>query len=217
MISSVPSRCWEIARERISSSVITPPALRITCASPIESPRIGYGFRRASMQATIATFFAGGSGRSPLSKPSAKASLFFRNSSIGLISAPFGLGSYKDVKGDQVWVFAHQDPQPTSRTHESRVPGPACAASLADGISLGRENSLTAGADPWRTRLASCHAESQSRASALRRTPVVSEASVASLVAPLPGRPRVRSVDLDRAAEAGVRPCFLSDGRSSFD
>src|SRR5215204_2129628 len=158
MISSVPRRCWEIARERISSSVITPPALRITCASPIESPRIGYGFRRASMQATIATFFAGGSGRSPLSKPSAKASLFFRNSSIALISAPFGLGSYKDVKGDQVWVFAHQDPQPTSRTHESRVPGPACAASLADGISLGRENSLTAGADPWRTRLASCPA-----------------------------------------------------------
>src|SRR5215218_5999646 len=88
MICSVPSRCWEIARERISSSVITPPELRITCASPIESPRIGYGFRRASIQATIATFLAGGSGRSPLSKPSANASLFFRNSSMALISAP---------------------------------------------------------------------------------------------------------------------------------
>src|SRR5215213_4859293 len=87
MICSVPSRCWEIAKERTSSSVITPPALRITCASPIESPRIGYGFRRASMQATIATFLAGGSGRSPLSKPSAKASLFFRNWSMALISA----------------------------------------------------------------------------------------------------------------------------------
>ena len=30
MISSVPSRFWEMARERISSSVMTPPALRIT-------------------------------------------------------------------------------------------------------------------------------------------------------------------------------------------
>src|SRR5215216_2958520 len=103
MICSVPSRCWEIAKERISSSVITPPALRITCASPMESPRIGYGFRRASIQATIATFLAGGSGRSPLSKPSAKASLFFRNSSMALISAPFGLGSSKHVKDDLVF------------------------------------------------------------------------------------------------------------------
>ena len=34
MISSVPSRRCEIASERIASSVTTPPALRITCASP---------------------------------------------------------------------------------------------------------------------------------------------------------------------------------------
>ena len=34
MTSSVPSRRWEIASERISSSVTTPPALRMTCASP---------------------------------------------------------------------------------------------------------------------------------------------------------------------------------------
>src|SRR5919108_109965 len=84
----------------------TPPALRITCASPIESPRIGYGFRRASIQAIIATFLAGGSGRSPLSKPSAKASLLFRNSSMALIRSPFELGSSKHVKGDLVSVFA---------------------------------------------------------------------------------------------------------------
>src|SRR4029450_10349628 len=116
MISSVPRRCWEIARERISSSVITPPALRITCASPIESPRIGYGFRRASIHATIATFLAGGSGSSPLSKPSAKASLFFRNSSMALISAPFGLDSYKHPKGDQSLGFRRQDRGGRDRT-----------------------------------------------------------------------------------------------------
>ena len=71
MISSVPSRRCEIASERISSSVMTPPALRITCASPSSSPSRPYGFRRASMQATTATLRPGGSGRSPLSKFSA--------------------------------------------------------------------------------------------------------------------------------------------------
>src|SRR5918994_4078217 len=138
MISSVPSRCWEIAKERISSSVITPPALRITCASPIESPRIGYGFRRASMQATIATFLAGGSGRSPLSNSSAKASLFFRNSSMALISTPFGLGSYKHVKGDQVWGFARQDPEkgtPWARSLRTRR---RCPRFCSDAQESGR-------------------------------------------------------------------------------
>ena len=71
MISSVPSRRWEMASERISSSVTTPPALRITWASPSDSPSSPYGLRRASMQARTATFLAGGSGRSPLSKASA--------------------------------------------------------------------------------------------------------------------------------------------------
>ena len=42
MISSVPSRFCEIASERISSSVTTPPALRITWASPsLEAERAG--------------------------------------------------------------------------------------------------------------------------------------------------------------------------------
>ena len=69
MISSVPSRLWEIASERISSSVTTPPALRITWASPsFEAEQRRTGSRRASMQASTATFLAGGSGRSPLSK-----------------------------------------------------------------------------------------------------------------------------------------------------
>jgi hypothetical protein len=30
MISPVPSRCWEIDRDRIPSSVMTPPAFRMT-------------------------------------------------------------------------------------------------------------------------------------------------------------------------------------------
>ena len=76
MISSVPSRRWEIASERSVSSVTTPPALRITCASPSSRPRTRVGIRRASMQATTATFLAGGSGSSPLSKASAYFSAF---------------------------------------------------------------------------------------------------------------------------------------------
>ena len=38
MTSSVPSRRWEIASDRIASSVATPPALRMTCPSPSASP-----------------------------------------------------------------------------------------------------------------------------------------------------------------------------------
>ena len=40
MISRVPSSRWLIASERISSSVTTPPALRMTCAWPSSRPRI---------------------------------------------------------------------------------------------------------------------------------------------------------------------------------
>ena len=71
MISSVPSSRCEIASERISSSVTTPPALRITCASPSSRPRMRLGCRRASMQATTATFFVGGIVRWPLSNEAA--------------------------------------------------------------------------------------------------------------------------------------------------
>ena len=70
-ISLVPSSRWLIASERSSSWVMTPPALRMTCASPSDSPSRPYGFRRASMQATTAICRAGGMGRSPLSKVAA--------------------------------------------------------------------------------------------------------------------------------------------------
>src|SRR3712207_5444616 len=53
MISRVLRGRCEIVSERISS-VMTPPALRITCASPSSSPRILWTSRRASMQATSA-------------------------------------------------------------------------------------------------------------------------------------------------------------------
>src|SRR5215211_6189889 len=85
MISSVPTRRWEMTRERISSSVITPPALRMMCASPSCSPSMTNGLKRASMHVTTATRFAGGIGRSPLSKVLAYSSLFLNNSSIVLI------------------------------------------------------------------------------------------------------------------------------------
>jgi hypothetical protein len=137
MICSVPSRCWEIAKERISSSVITPPALRITCASPIESPRIGYGFRRASIQATIATFLAGGSGRSPLSKPSARPRCSSGTRRWRSFRPPFELGPSKHVKGELVSVFARQYPAPTNSKPRPRRcdrcgPGPDVTAPAVD-------------------------------------------------------------------------------------
>src|SRR5215213_382320 len=84
-ISFVPSRRCEMARERIASSVTTPPALRITCASPSSSPSTRVGIRRASMQATTATRLAGGRGSSPLSKAWAYCSALRRSSSVTLM------------------------------------------------------------------------------------------------------------------------------------
>jgi hypothetical protein len=55
MISVVPSSRCEMASDRMTSSLMTPPALRMTWASPEASPRIACGSRRASMHATTAT------------------------------------------------------------------------------------------------------------------------------------------------------------------
>jgi hypothetical protein len=59
MISRVPSSRWLMASERMASSVTTPPALRIACASPLFKPSIPYTFSLASMQATTAMWLAG--------------------------------------------------------------------------------------------------------------------------------------------------------------
>jgi hypothetical protein len=92
MISSVPSRRWEIASERIVSSVTTPPALRMTWASPSFSPSTRVGMRRASMHATTAIFLAGGSGSSPLSKFDAYCSALRSRSSVALMSTVSSVG-----------------------------------------------------------------------------------------------------------------------------
>src|SRR3712207_6235880 len=89
MISSVPSSRCEIDSERISSAVITPPALQMMWASPSSRPRIRDGISRASMQATTATFLAGGSGSSPLSKDSAYCSALRRSSSVTLMDGRY--------------------------------------------------------------------------------------------------------------------------------
>ena len=51
--------------DRIVSSVMTPPALRITCASPMSSPSRPNSGIRESMQATTATARAGRTGLLP--------------------------------------------------------------------------------------------------------------------------------------------------------
>src|SRR5690606_20837759 len=75
----------EITSERITSSVTTPPALRITCASPSTRPSSTPVSSRASMHATTAMCRAGGIGRWPLSKRSAYFALCARKSSIAVI------------------------------------------------------------------------------------------------------------------------------------
>ena len=81
MISVVPSSRWLIVSERISSSVTTPPALRMTWASPSLRPRIRYTSRRASMHATTARCLAGGSGSGP-EKEAAYSALLASSSSV---------------------------------------------------------------------------------------------------------------------------------------
>src|SRR5467141_4091392 len=51
--------------------VAKPPALRMICASPVLSPRRFSTVSRASMQASTASFRAGGIGRCPSEKDSA--------------------------------------------------------------------------------------------------------------------------------------------------
>src|SRR5215204_1302353 len=70
--SRVRSSQLEISKDRTASSVALPPALRITWASPMESPRAFAATIRASMQVRTAMLRTGGIWRSPLSNDSAK-------------------------------------------------------------------------------------------------------------------------------------------------
>ena len=54
-ISSVPRSRWLMTSERMASSLATPPALRMTCASPSSRPSTLAGSSRASMHASTAT------------------------------------------------------------------------------------------------------------------------------------------------------------------
>ncbi len=55
----VPSARWLMVSERITSSVTTPPALRMVWQSPSSRPSAACRLRRASMQATTATRWTG--------------------------------------------------------------------------------------------------------------------------------------------------------------
>jgi len=61
--SSVPRSCWLITSDRRASSVASPPALRMMCASPVRRPRTSSTVSRASMHASTASLRPGGRGR----------------------------------------------------------------------------------------------------------------------------------------------------------
>ncbi len=71
--SRVPSACCEIASERTTSSVTSPPALRSTCASPGTSPSARAGSMRASMHVTSTTGRTGWASSSPWSNDGGEA------------------------------------------------------------------------------------------------------------------------------------------------
>src|SRR6478609_6184571 len=116
-ISRVPSARCDTQRERITSSVITPPALRITWASPCCSPRMPKIAMRESMQATIASWRRGATSRSWSSKASAYAA--FRASS----SSAFGSKVEDAVGGVSMSeaVIPQRLARTGSRAHLARV------------------------------------------------------------------------------------------------
>ena len=64
--SLVPSILCEMTNERRASMEMRPPAFLMTCASPMSNPMNASGWILASMHVTMATFLAGGAGRSQL-------------------------------------------------------------------------------------------------------------------------------------------------------
>jgi hypothetical protein len=80
--SRVPSRRWDTASERITSSVITPPALRRTWASPSPRRSIAKTFKRESMHVTMASRRLGRRSRCRTGRVAAKVRLLARSSSI---------------------------------------------------------------------------------------------------------------------------------------
>ena len=85
--SRVPSRRWETASERITSSVMTPPALRRTCASPSPRPSAAKTSSRESMQVTIASLRLGRTSRCLAGSEAAKSRFAASSSSTTLIGA----------------------------------------------------------------------------------------------------------------------------------
>src|SRR3989442_559605 len=77
-----------MTRERRASSVMIPPALRMTCASPVFRPSTCSTVRRASTQATTASLRAGGMGSCPSVNWRAEAPLGRRTSSGTGVGAP---------------------------------------------------------------------------------------------------------------------------------
>ena len=71
-----------MASARISCGVTTPPALRITCASPGASPSTAAGSMRASMHVTIAILRLGSIGNPPSSNDDAYDALLASSSSV---------------------------------------------------------------------------------------------------------------------------------------
>src|SRR5581483_2707819 len=127
MISVVASSRCEITSERIASSLTTPPALRITCASPSSRPRILCTSSRASMHATTASFLAGGIGRWPFSKPPACFSLLRSNASVVLTantSNGDGLRTGCWCRTQPEQMEEEQRPRSTASLRVSSIPTP---------------------------------------------------------------------------------------------
>ena len=146
--SRVPSRRWEIASERITSSVITPPALRRTCASPSASPSAAKTSSRESMHVTIASARLGRRSRWLLGSAPAKSALLASSSSI--TSMPRTLGQADRAVGREACTAPAEvlAGELRTRLQARRSPGraPACRATRASSDVQRRGRDAAVGA-----------------------------------------------------------------------
>src|SRR4051812_3608457 len=96
--SSVPSTRWEMLSDRIASSVASPPALRMMCASPRSIPSIGKRSIRVSMHDRTATLRRGRGSPPGTARSAALAA------ATASISSAFG-----------IWRWIVWDTQPNGR------------------------------------------------------------------------------------------------------
>ena len=151
----MPSRRWDAVRERIASSVTSPPALRMMWASPRSRPSIENRSMRVSMQARTATLRRGRGSRSGAASASVRAA------AVSSISSAFAMrarivGTSGPIAGRRPAGPPRASPPVPPRRRASGPPTVSCLVRAPSGAQLGprhRNGADPCGGAPYRRRL----------------------------------------------------------------